>query len=164
MSETTDADKASVKAKLKSLSTRWVDFAAKVAEFIEKSIEPALKRFFKGLATFYKNRIHPILAVTASPEKRAIAAGRYLCRLAVTYAILSVIGAIILAFITEKDLTECVDSGIFTDTCYEYATVHPYIEWAILSLFSALILSSFLYAFGSYVEARMKKQLESSSI
>ena len=163
MSEKTGAAKASVKAKLKSLSTRWVDFAAKVAEFIDKSVEPAIKRFFKGLATIYKNRIHPILAVTASPEKRAIAAGRYLCRLAVSYAILSVIGAIILAFITEEG-TECVDSGIFTDTCYEYATVHPYIEWAILSLFSALILSSFLYAFGSYVEARMKKQLESSSI
>jgi hypothetical protein len=163
MSEKTGAAKANVKAKLKSLSTRWFDFAAKVVEFIDKSVEPALKRFFKGLVTFYKNRVHPILAMTASPEKRAIAAGRYLCRLAVTYAILSIIGAIILAFITEEG-KECVDSGIFTDTCYEYATVHPYIEWAILSLFSALILSSFLYAFGSYVEARMKKQLESSSI
>jgi hypothetical protein len=161
MSEKTGAAKANVKAKLKSLSTRWFDFAAKVVEFIDKSVEPALKRFFKGLATFYKNRIHPILAVTASPEKRAIAAGRYLCRLAVTYAILSIIGAIILAFITEEG--ECVDTGAF-DTCYEYATTRPYIEWAILSLFSALILSSFLYAFGSYVEARMKKQLESSSI
>jgi len=163
MSEKTGAAKANVKAKLKSLSTRWFDFAAKVVEFIDKSVEPALKRFFKVLATFYKNRVHPILAMTASPEKRAIAAGRYLCRLAVTYAILSIIGAIILALITEEG-KECVDSGIFTDTCYEYATVHPYIEWAILSLFSALILSSFLYAFGSYVEARMKKQLESSSI
>lgn len=163
MSETTDADKASVKVKLKSLPTRWVAFSARVVEFIDKSVEPALKRFFKGLATFYKNRVHPILSLSASPENRAIAAGRYLCRLAITYAILSIIGAIILAFITEEG-TECVDSGIFTDTCYEYATVHPYIEWAILSLFSALILSSFLYAFGSYVEARMKKQLESSSI
>ena len=163
MSETTDADKASVKVKLKSLPTRWVAFSARVVEFIDKSVEPALKRFFKGLATFYKNRVHPILSLSASPEKRAIAAGRYLCRLAITYAILSIIGAIILAFITEEG-KECVDSGIFTDTCYEYATVHPYIEWAILSLFSALILSSFLYAFGSYVEARMKKQLESSSI
>ena len=74
---------------------------------------------------------------------------------------LSIIGAIILAFITEEG--ECVDTGAF-GTCYEYATTRPYIEWAILSLFSALILSSFLYAFGSYVEARMKKQLESSSI
>ena len=99
MSEKTGAAKANVKAKLKSLSTRWFDFAAKVVEFIDKSVEPALKRFFKGLATFYKNRIHPILAVTASPEKRAIAAGRYLCRLAVTYAILSIIGAIILVTI-----------------------------------------------------------------
>ena len=161
MSETTDADKAGVKVKLKSLPTRWVALSARVVEFIDKSVEPAIKRFFKGLATFYKNRIHPILAVTASPEKRAIAAGRYLCRLAVSYAILSVIGAIILAFITEEG--ECVETGAF-GTCYEYATTRPYIEWAILSLFSALIISSFLYAFGSYVEARMKKQLESSSI
>lgn len=149
--ETTEAGPSGVKAVSGKMTESWND-----------SAKPALKKFFMGLGELYKTRIHPTVSLSASPEKRAIAAGRYLCRLSVSYAILSIIGAIILALITEQG-DECVDSSILSDTCYEYATVRPYIEWAAASLFTALIVASFLYAFGSYVEAKMTKQLKDSS-
>ena len=137
----------------------------KIAVWWKSTAQPALAKasaaLLKALAVlvaFYKSKIHPILSLAASPEKRAIAAGRYLCRLAVTYGVLSVIGAVILALIT-SETNECIDRAIFSDSCYEYATERPFLTWAIVSLLISLIVASFLFAFGSYVEARMKKQL-----
>lgn len=149
--ETTSSKTSDIKSATGKMSATWSD-----------STKPALKKFFAGVSDFYKTKIHPIVSLSETPEKRAIAAGRYLCRLSVSYAILSIIGAVILALISEQG-DECVDKAILSDTCFEYATVRPYIEWAAVSLFTALIVASFLYAFGSYVEAKMTKQLKDSS-
>jgi hypothetical protein len=152
MTETTESSKNGIKTKLAL-------FFAKVMHFWTTSAKPQIVKFLKALLKFYKDRLHPFIALTSSPEKRAIAAGRYLCRLAISYAILSIIGAIVLALITEEG--EC-EYEIF-DRCAEYATERPYLDWAIGSLFISLIVASFLYAFGSYVEAKMAKQLETST-
>lgn len=137
----------------------------KIAVWWNSTAKPEIAKAFAAflkamaaLAAFYKAKIHPTLSLSTSPEKRAIAAGRYLCRLAVTYGILSIIGAVILALIT-SETNECIDRAIFSDSCYEYATERPFLTWAIVSLLISLIVASFLFAFGSYVEARMKKQL-----
>lgn len=138
---------ASIKTALTNLAKWWATTA-----------RPAIAKALTAIAHFYKTKIHPILAMKISPEKRAIAAGRYLCRLALTYGILSVIGAIIMALIT-RESDECIDRSIFSDSCYEYGMERPYLTWAIVSLLISLIVASFLFAFGSYVEAKMTKQL-----
>ena len=137
----------SIKTMFKNLAKWWATIAL-----------PAIAKALKAIAHFYKTKIHPILAMKISPEKRAIAAGRYLCRLALTYGILSVIGAIVMALIT-RESDECVYESSFSNTCYEYAMERPFLTWAIVSLLISLIVASFLFAFGSYVEARMSKQL-----
>jgi hypothetical protein len=136
-----------VKSWLKGLAKWWAAIA-----------KPALLKALAAVVAFYKTRIHPTLAIKSSPEKRAIAAGRYLCRLAMIYGVLSVIGAIVMVFIKEET-NECVSEAIFSDSCYEYAIERPYLTWAIVSLLVSLIVASFLFAFGSYVEAKMSKQL-----
>jgi hypothetical protein len=154
MTDTTESSKNGIKTKLAL-------FFAKVMHFWTTSAKPQIVKFLKALLKFYKDRLHPFIALTSSPEKRAIAAGRYLCRLAISYAILSIIGAIVLALITEEG--KCVSKSSFSGSCWEYATERPYLDWAIGSLFISLIVASFLYAFGSYVEAKMAKQLETST-
>ena len=133
-----------IKTKFESLAKWWATEA-----------KPALLKALAAIVSFYKTKVHPILAMKASPEKRAIAAGRYLCRLAISYGILSVIGSIILALITTEG--ECVLQFSFSDSCSEYATERPFLTWAIVSLLVSLIVASFLFAFGSYVEAKMRQ-------
>jgi hypothetical protein len=82
-----------------------------------------------------------------SPKTRAIFAGRLLARLAAVWAVLSIIGAVIMLF-----LRTCTDEGNW-GSCYEYE--HPYVVWAIVSLLINLLVSSFLYACGTFIEARL---------
>ena len=86
---------------------------------------------------------------SASPEVRARAAGRYLSRLALTWGVLSVLGSIVMML-----RTECIDRSEY-GTCWE--STHPYVNWAIVSLLANLIVASFMYAVGAYIEARMSK-------
>lgn len=139
-----------VRSALKNLDKWW-----------EEKGWPGVVKFAALVAAFYRRRIHPILGMKIAPESRAIFAARMLCRLALVYGILSVIGAIIMMTITAEG--ECVSRSVFSDSCWEYATDRPYMVWAIVSLFGALILASLLYAVGSYIEARMLKQRDRSS-
>ena len=122
---------------------------------------PGVVKFAALVAAFYKRRIHPILGMRIAPESRAIFAARMLCRLALVYGILSIIGATIMMFITTEG--DCAVRSPFTDTCWEYETNRPFLVWAIVSLFGALILASLLYSIGSYIEARMLRQRDRSN-
>ena len=88
---------------------------------------------------------------SSKPEIRARAAGRYLAWLATVWGVLSIIGAVILMFVRN-----CIDQSDW-GTCYEYE--HPFVTWAIVSLLANLIVSSFMYAVGTYIEAKMSKAL-----
>jgi len=88
----------------------------------------------------------------SAPEKRAHASGRYLARLSLSWGILSVIGAIIMMF-----QTHCED-GYSYGSCDGDLT-HPYVNWAIVSLLANLIIASFMYTVGTYIEARMAQEL-----
>jgi|688.fasta_scaffold549991_2 hypothetical protein len=89
----------------------------------------------------------------SAPEKRAHASGRYLSRLSLSWGILSVIGAIIMMF-----QTECEDYSESYSYCRVDVT-HPYVNWAIVSLLANLIIASFMYTIGTYIEARMAQEL-----
>jgi len=89
----------------------------------------------------------------SAPEKRAHASGRYLSRLSLSWGILSIIGAIIMMF--QKDCSELSTYGTY---CLVDET-HPYVTWAIVSLLANLIIASFMYTIGSYIEARMAQEL-----
>ena len=88
----------------------------------------------------------------SAPEKRAHASGRYLSRLSLSWGILSIIGAIIMMF-----QTHCED-GYSYGSCDGDLT-HPYVNWAIVSLLANLIIASFMYTVGTYIEARMAQEL-----
>ena len=88
----------------------------------------------------------------STPEKRAHASGRYLSRLALTWGALSSIGAIIMMY-----QTHCED-GYSYGSCDTLFT-HPYFRWAIVSLLANLIIASFMYTVGTYIEARMAQEL-----
>lgn len=89
---------------------------------------------------------------SASPEIRARAAGRYLANLAVAWGLLSILGALIMML-----QTRC-DEGYSYGSCDGDLT-HPYVAWAIASLLANLIVASFMYAIGTYIEARMSKDI-----
>jgi hypothetical protein len=85
-----------------------------------------------------------------SPEVRARAAGRYLAQLASVWGVLSIIGAIILVL-----QRNCLDDSYGECWAYEY----PYATWAIVSLLVNLIVASFMYAVGTYIEAKMSRYI-----
>lgn len=147
-----------LQSRVKKLTASIKSALANLAKWWTTTARPAIAKALTAIAHFYKTKIHPILAMKTSPEKRAIAAGRYLCRLALTYGILSIIGAIIMALI-KRESDVCLYRFSFDDSCSEYAMERPYLTWAIVSLLISLIVASFLFAFGSYVEAKMNKQL-----
>ena len=88
----------------------------------------------------------------SNPEKRAHASGRFLSRLSLTWGVLSSIGAIIMMY-----QTHCKD-GYSYGSCYAPFT-HPYFQWAVVSLIANLIIASFMYTVGTYIEARMAQEL-----
>jgi|LakMenEpi03Aug12_release.lakeMendotaPanAssembly.Ray.scaffolds.fasta_scaffold1735441_1 hypothetical protein len=120
-------------------------FATDAAQELKRLTESGSKKFGE-LATRVKK--HNL----SRPEVRARAAGRYLARLATAWGILSIIGAVIMMFVRT-----CIDQSDWSDTCYEYE--HPFVTWAIVSLLANLIVSSFMYAVGTYIEAKMSKAL-----
>jgi hypothetical protein len=111
----------------------------------------ATKEIASNVGRTYNEKIKPIVALTAGPRERARKSGRYLARLAMSWGILSIIGAIIIAF-----QSTCIDRSEYSDTCYENS--YPNVDWAIGSIFVNLIVASFLYAIGSYIEARMSEE------
>jgi len=115
----------------------------------------ATKELASTVGRTFNEKVKPIVALTASPRERARKSGKYLARLGISWGILSIIGAIIIAF-----QSDCEDYSSTYDYCRGDET-YPYVDWAIGSLFVNLIVASFLYAIGSYIEARMSE--ESSS-
>jgi len=89
----------------------------------------------------------------STPERRARASGRYLSRLSLTWGVLSSIGAIIMMY-----QTECRDYSVEYSKCYVDVT-YPYLQWAVVSLLANLIIASFMYTVGTYIEARMAQEL-----
>ena len=87
---------------------------------------------------------------SSKPEIRARAAGRYLARLATVWGVLSIIGAIILMF-----QRNCLDESY--GECWEYE--YPFVTWAIVSLLANLIVASFMYSVGTYIEAKMSRDI-----
>ena len=86
----------------------------------------------------------------SSPERKARASGRYLARLSLVWCILSVIGAVIVMF-----QRNCVELSDWSDTCYSYE--YPFVVWGLFSLLVNLMISSFFYTVGTYVEARISQ-------
>jgi len=120
----------------------------KVSSSSVEDAKNALKKAFKVAGEKLKAagiRIKNFEA--SSPQNRARAAGRYLARLASIWGVLSIIGAVIMMF-----FRTCVDQGDY-GTCWEYE--RPYITWAIVSLLGNLIVASFMYSVGTYIEAKM---------
>ena len=86
-----------------------------------------------------------------NPERRARASGRYLARLSLVWGVLSLIGAVIMMF-----QRNCVDRSDWSDSCYSYE--YPFVTWGLVSLLVNLMVSSFFYTFGTYVEARVTQE------
>jgi hypothetical protein len=111
----------------------------------------ATKEIASNVGRTYNEKVKPIVALTASPHDRARRSGKYLARLGISWGILSIIGAIIIGF-----QSTCTDRSEYSDTCYE--KVYPNVDWAIGSIFINIVVASFLYAIGSYIEARMTEE------
>ena len=86
-----------------------------------------------------------------SPERRARASGRYLARLSLVWGVLSIIGAVIMMF-----QRNCVERSEWSDSCYSYE--YPFVTWGLVSLLVNLMVSSFFFTVGTYVEARVSQQ------
>jgi hypothetical protein len=74
-----------------------------------------------------------------------------LAGLGISWGILSIIGAIIIAF-----QSSCSEVSEYTDSCLE--KTYPNVDWAVGSIFVNVIVASFLYAVGTYIEARMSEE------
>jgi hypothetical protein len=111
----------------------------------------ATKEIATTVGRTFNEKVKPIVALTASPRERARKSGKYLARLAMSWGILSIIGAIIIAL-----QTTCIDRSEYSDTCYENS--YPYVDWAFGSLLANLLIASCMYAVGSYIEARMTEE------
>lgn len=90
---------------------------------------------------------------TKTPRQRARLSGIFLTRLAIVWGVLSFIGALILAF--TKECQDYESGGFFGTYCAE--ETYPYVAWAIAGLLANLMVSCFLYAVGSYIEAQMSE-------
>ncbi|MCE2817621.1 MAG: hypothetical protein LW686_03080 [Ilumatobacteraceae bacterium] len=112
----------------------------------------ATKEIASNVGRTYNEKVKPIVALTASPHERARRSGKYLARLGISWGILSVIGAIIIAF-----QSDCEDYSSAYDYCRVDET-YPYVGWAIGSIFANIVIASLLYAIGSYIEARMTEE------
>ena len=119
-------------------------FTTDATQNLKRLTESGSKKFGELVARVKKHNL-------SSPEVRARAAGRYLARLATVWGILSVIGAVIMMFVRS-----CIDQGDW-GTCYEYE--HPFVTWAIVSLLANLIIASFMYSVGTYIEAKMSRDI-----
>lgn len=89
--------------------------------------------------------------MAGSPRERARNSGKYLAGLGISWGILSIIGAIIIAF-----QSSCSEVSEYSDSCLE--KTYPNVDWAVGSIFVNVIVASFLYAVGTYIEARMSEE------
>ena len=125
------------------LSNNWPDDPRdRVTEESEDSFESSRPDFRERLAFS-----------VSSPQKRAHASGRYLSGLSLAWGALSSIGAIIMML-----QTNCRDYSEEYSKCYVDVT-YPYFQWAVVSLLANLIIASFMFTVGTYIEARMAQEL-----
>ena len=135
------------------LPNNWHDDSRdRATEVSEDSLESSPPDFRERLPLHGTINRYATLASVSTPERRAHASGRYLSRLALTWGALSSIGAIIMMY-----QTHCED-GYSYGSCDTLFT-HPYFRWAIVSLLANLIIASFMYTVGTYIEARMAQEL-----